>query len=112
MIVNTNMLVVVRQFRHDVRDSLAKFLNVVLFVATIAGVLFNFKTTGYWVFDCSDNRLIIRFVITYVIVYMVSVVCMRVMSLIGVSLYYGGALLILPMAALGYILNKRFVFNK
>ncbi len=84
---------------------------VALFFATVVGVLFNFKTTGYLVFKSKDNRLIFRFVATYVIVYAINVPSLKILSLVGIDMYYGGALLIFPMAVLAYILNKRFVFN-
>ncbi len=84
---------------------------VALFFATVVGVLFNFKTTGYLVFKSNDNRLVFRFAATYAIVYAVSVSSLKLLSLIGINMYYGGALLILPMAALAYILHKRFVFK-
>ena len=85
--------------------------SLALLLATVAGVLFNFKTTGYLVFKSSDNRLIFRFVATYAIVYMANVSILKALLLIGVDLYYGGAVLILPMAALSFILNKRLVFK-
>ena len=85
--------------------------TVALFFATIAGVLFNFKTTSHIVFNSHDNRLILYFVATYIGVYVVNVASLKVLTLIGVDVYYGGAALVLPMAVLAYILNKRFVFN-
>lgn len=85
--------------------------SLALLLATVAGVLFNFKTTGYLVFRSSDNRLIFRFAATYAIVYIANVSILKSLLLVGVDLYYGGAILILPMAALSFILNKRFVFK-
>jgi putative flippase GtrA len=82
-----------------------------LFLATVIGVLFNFKTTGYLVFKSKDNRLILRFATTYAIVYAVNVTTLKVLSLVGVDMYLGGALLLLPMAILAFFLNKAFVFN-
>lgn len=82
-----------------------------LFLATVIGVLFNFKTTGYLVFKSKDNRLIFRFAATYAIVYAVNVSALKLLSLVGIDMYFGGALLLLPMAILAYVLNKRFVFN-
>lgn len=82
-----------------------------LFIATIVGVLFNFKTTGWLVFKSNDNRLVFRFASTYAIVYAVNVSSLKALSLVGIDMYYGGAALIFPMAVLAYILNKRFVFK-
>ena len=82
-----------------------------LFFATVAGVLFNFKTTGFLVFNSRDNRLIWGFVATYIAVYVINVMCLKALTVVGVDVYYGGAALVLPMAILAYFLNKRFVFN-
>jgi putative flippase GtrA len=82
-----------------------------LLLATILGVLFNFKTTGALVFKSHDNRLIFRFLLTYGIVYTVNILSIKIFGSMGVNAYYSGAILIFPMAVLAYILNRRFVFN-
>ena len=85
--------------------------SVALLLATVIGVLFNFKTTGALVFKSHNNRLIFRFFITYGVVYIVNVLLIDVLDIFGINVYYSGAILILPMAVLAYILNARFVFN-
>jgi putative flippase GtrA len=84
---------------------------VAMLLATIIGVLFNFKTVGRLVFRSRDNRLIFHFAAIYVVVYTVNVLCVKAFTLISISPYYGGAISILPVAVFGYYLNKRFVFN-
>ncbi|HEY8101358.1 MAG TPA: GtrA family protein [Burkholderiaceae bacterium] len=84
---------------------------VALFLATCIGILFNFKTTGYWVFESKDNRRVLHFISVYIVTYGVNVACLKILSLLGIAPYFGGALLILPMAALAYLLNKWFVFK-
>jgi putative flippase GtrA len=81
------------------------------FISTVVGVLFNFKTTGRLVFGSHDNRLIFRFVGTYVIIYLANVAGLKLFSLFGIHPYLGGALLVLPLAVLAFTLNKRFVFH-
>jgi putative flippase GtrA len=82
-----------------------------LFLATILGVAFNFKSTGALVFGSHNNRLIIRFIASYAAIYFVNAVGIKILSHIGVTPYISGAVLIFPMAVLAFILNKRFVFN-
>lgn len=82
-----------------------------LLFATAAGVLFNFKTIGSIVFRHKDNRLILRFVAVYAIVYVVNLAGLKILAIAGVDMYYGAATLILPMAALAYLMHKRFVFQ-
>lgn len=85
--------------------------SVALLLATVVGVLFNFKSTGALVFGSHNNRLIFRFVGCYAIVYLANIAGIKVFSSQGLAPYIGGAILIVPMAALAFVLNKRFVFN-
>lgn len=85
--------------------------SLALLVATVVGVLFNFKSTGALVFGSHDNRLIFRFIGCYAIVYLANITGIKVFSNHGLAPYISGAILIVPMAALAFLLNKRFVFN-
>ncbi len=81
--------------------------------ATIIGVLFNFKTIGLLVFKNGDNRLLARFFGVYAIVYLCNVLCLKAFELGGIkNLYVSGIILVLPLALLGYGLNKKFVFER
>ena len=82
-----------------------------LFFATVAGVLFNFKSIGTLVFKSHNNRLVFRFIGAYSIIYLINTLGINAFSRIGLTPYVSGAILILPMAVLAFILNKRFVFN-
>ena len=82
-----------------------------LLLATAAGVLFNFKSTGVLIFKSHNNRLIFRFVAVYVLVYGVNVASIKLLQVLGVGPYYGGALLLLPMALLAFLLNRKYVFR-
>jgi putative flippase GtrA len=82
-----------------------------LLIATVCGVLFNFKTTGTLVFKTKSNRLIIRFIIVYLFIYLFNVVALQITNFLGVNLFLSQALLVLPLACLSYILNRQFVFN-
>jgi len=81
-----------------------------LLLATIIGILFNFKTTGVLVFKSHNNRLIFRFFGVYGLVYGVNVTSLKLLYELGVEPYYGGAVLIIPMALLAFLLNRKFVF--
>jgi putative flippase GtrA len=85
--------------------------TLALLLATVAGVLFNFKSTSALVFGSRENRLLARFVGCYAVVYVANVAGIKVLSHLGLDPYISGALLIVPMAMLSFILNKRFVFN-
>ena len=81
------------------------------FLATVCGVIFNFKSTGTIVFGSHDNSLIFRFFGSYSIIYLINIAGLEVFYQIGVTPYIGGAILILPVSILAFILNKKLVFN-
>ncbi|WP_354004863.1 GtrA family protein [Ramlibacter albus] len=84
--------------------------SMALLIGTVLGVLFNFKTTGTLVFGSHDNRLIFRFVGSYVFTYFCNLAGLRVLVGAGFSPQVGGLLLILPMAAVSFVILRRFVF--
>lgn len=79
--------------------------------STIVGIIFNFKTTGTVVFESTDNKLIFRFFGTYVLTFLISTSGIALFEMADIVSYYGGAIMILPMAFLSFYLNKNFVFN-
>lgn len=95
--------------------ALLVFLGLHYFVATlvstIVGVLFNFKTTGSLVFKIKKNSQIIQFIAVYAVLYVINIAGLALLSRLGLSTYYCGALMLLPMAVFAFILNKRFVFR-
>jgi putative flippase GtrA len=80
-------------------------------LATVMGVLFNFKSTGGLVFGSHDNRLIFRFIAQYLLVYAVNISGIAVLEAAGLRPEWGGALMLLPMAVLSFVLSKKFVFK-
>lgn len=81
--------------------------------ATVCGVLFNFQTFGRVVFKDFQPRLLGRFIGVYIVVYIANVAGLKLLEMVGLTdKYIAGAVLVLPVALLGYILNKTFVFNR
>lgn len=85
--------------------------SVASFLATVLGVLFNFKTTGKIVFESHDNGLIFRFFGVYGITYIVSVFFLYIFEQFAINMYLAGALLLLPMAVFSFLMNRHFVFQ-
>ena len=81
------------------------------FLSTVLGVLFNFKTTGVLVFRNKDNRLLFRFFGVYSVVYVINVLMLKALGIAGFDMYLAGALVIIPLAVLSFVLNKLFVFG-
>ena len=92
------------------------FLNfhytLALLLANILGILFNFKTFGLIVFKSHNNILIFKFTGVYLAVYFVNIACLKILQIFSVNNYIGQALLIIPLAILVFVLNKKFVFLK
>lgn len=82
-----------------------------VFLASLIGALFNFKTIGGLVFKSSDNALLFRFLGVYAVTYLLNVAALRAFSMCHVSMYLAGILLALPMALVAFALQSRFVFR-
>lgn len=82
-----------------------------LFAGTLLGTVFNFFTTGGYVFrDISLHRFP-RFVVCYLLLYGVNLVLLEWLSLMLGDKILSQAILILPMALLSFFLMARFVFS-
>ena len=84
-------------------------LAVVL--STIAGVLFNFKTTGTIVFKNNNNKLIFKFVAVYAITTTLGIIILRMAELAGINLYLAGLVSTGLCAIIAFLLNKNWVFK-
>ncbi len=81
-------------------------------LATIVGILFNFKTIGKYVFDSHNNNLIFKFFSVYVIVFFVNILVIKIFRTYGYNDYISGAFALLPSATLSFVLNKYYVFER
>ena len=79
-------------------------------LGTVLGVLFNFRTTGRFVFQNHDNRLLGRFILVYAVGYGVNFAGLWALQKLDLDPYEGGALLLAPSALLTFLLQKRYVF--
>ncbi|TCR03915.1 GtrA family protein [Neorhizobium sp. JUb45] len=80
-------------------------------VATVLGTLFNFKSIGSLVFADKDHTKLPRFVMVYVVVYLVNVTGVGGLVRLGIADWLGGLILLIPLALLSYFLNSRYVFK-
>ena len=83
-----------------------------LFCSYVCGVLWNFKTTGTLVFKNGDNRLIFKFISTYVFTYFINLFCLKSLLHLDVNKYIAQFILVFPIAILSFILFKLFVFKE
>lgn len=85
--------------------------SLAVLYSTILGVLFNFRTIGTIVFKNDNKKLIFRFVAVYVLTYFLNIIGLRFLKYIRFDMYIAGALLLVPMAVISYVLHKTFVFQ-
>jgi len=92
------------------------FLNMhysaALLLSTLLGVLFNFKTIGRLVFKNGRNDLIFRFVAVYAVTYLLNVSGLRIFSSYGFNMYSAGALLLIPVTVISFLLHNTVVFKE
>ncbi|MFK0386675.1 GtrA family protein [Agrobacterium sp. NPDC090273] len=80
--------------------------------STILGILFNFKSIGAFVFESRDNALLLRFIGVYLFLYLVNISGVSFLVHFDVPAWLAGLLLLLPLAILSFLLNRRYVFSK
>lgn len=81
-----------------------------LLIATVCGVAFNFMTLGGYVFRQLDARRLPRFVVVYLVVYLVNVACVHGLARPQWSPIWVQFVLAPWMGALSYLLMSRLVF--
>ena len=84
---------------------------IAAFLSTVFGVLFNFKSYGRLVFGSHDNSLIFRFFGVYGVCYLLGLAPLAWAKAHGVPILLMAAICALPMASIGFLLNRRFVFR-
>ena len=80
-------------------------------ISTVCGILFNFKTTGTLVFKNKDNRLLLRFFGVYTFTYFINIGLLKLFDMAGGGSLVAGAIIVLPMAVVSFLLMRRFVFK-
>jgi putative flippase GtrA len=86
--------------------------EVALLIATILGVLFNFTTTGHFVFGSHDRSRIWRFAGVYAAIYLLNALALHYLTYAGMAPLLA-QLLLTPAAAIAAFLALRgFVFRE
>lgn len=85
--------------------------NLALFFQYLLGVLWNFKTTGSIVFKNNNNRLIFKFIASYVFTFLINSILLYFLNRV-LNAYISQAILILPIAMLSFMIMKCWVFKQ
>ena len=83
-----------------------------LLSSTILGIIFNFKTISFFVFNSKDNSIIAKFISIYLLVYIINLLSLKCLTLLRINEYFAGLLTLLPSAAFSFYLNRKYVFKK
>lgn len=88
--------------------------RIAILLATILGVIFNFKTIGKLVFrhDNADIAVILKFLLVYTISYLLNSNGVTLVLKILDNSYLAGLIVIVPVSVLTYFLNRIFVFQR
>lgn len=82
-----------------------------LFSSTILGIIFNFQTTGLLVFKNKENKLLLKFIAVYAIIYAMSVSLLKIANVFQINLYFAGFITTGLTAVISFVLNKKWVFK-
>lgn len=80
-------------------------------IALLIGILFSFKTQGHLVFNNRNNRLLGRFILSWVFIYLCVIFLIGRIIDFGLDAYTAGALALPFSAVLSYVIQKYFVFK-
>jgi putative flippase GtrA len=82
------------------------------FGACALGILFSFRTQGVLVFRNPAPRLLLRYALFWLLIYLCNIGLIRLLLLLGLNAYVAGALALPPIVAMSFILQKYFVFRQ
>ncbi len=102
-----------------IATALGFYYTIAILIPHLLGALIKFKTIGVLVFRSHDNKLIGRFVLVYIAFYFISIGAVKLIFVLvndwgtwfEYRNYIAGALTILPLSIINYLVNKKFVFR-
>jgi putative flippase GtrA len=84
--------------------------TIALAFSTFVGVLFNYLTLSTIVFKTSNNIVLIKYFLNYLLIYCVSILLIYFLLKLGFDQNFSGAIVIVSMSLLNFYVLKRFVF--
>ena len=97
-------------FLYALFNTIGLVANFALLLQYIFGVLWNFKTTGTIVFQNKNNKLIFKFISSYIFTFLINSILLKIL-VNYINDYLAQAILILPIALLSFIILKYWVFK-
>tara|TARA_B110000003_G_scaffold168842_1_gene168757 strand:- start:8176 stop:8556 length:381 start_codon:yes stop_codon:yes gene_type:complete len=85
---------------------------IATFVSTVLGTIFNFFTIGRLVFNSKNNSFFYKFVFCVWFLFFISTGGIAFIHNFDISYEVAGLIIIIPRAAIGFLLNKFWVFKE
>ena len=85
---------------------------IATFFSTVLGTIFNFFTTGRLVFKSKNNSFFYKFVFCVWFLYLISTGAIAFIHNFDISYEIAGLIIIIPRAAIAFLLNKNWVFKE
>lgn len=85
--------------------------QLAVILATVAGVLFNYFSTGRLVFSHTGLNRLLVFVLGYAVVCVLNIAILRALAALDVDSLLGQLIAVPPLAVLAYFINSRLVFG-
>jgi putative flippase GtrA len=82
------------------------------FLAVVVGIVIGFKTQATLVFQNPDNRLFVRFVTLWVVMYVLTTAIIAQFISLGMNAYAAGAAMLPISATISFIVQKTWVFRR
>lgn len=79
-------------------------------LALLLGILFSFATQGKLVFNNATRETFVKFVIAWLLIYVVNISIIAMLMRVGMSAYLAGAVALVPVTLLSYFVLKFAVF--
>jgi putative flippase GtrA len=86
--------------------------SLALLISSVLGILFNFKSTGIVIFGSRNNKLLLRFLLVYLVAYFINLSLIDFLLICGFNSYVSAAICLPPLAIFSFFMNSKFVFNK
>lgn len=80
------------------------------FGAALLGIVFSFRTQGSFVFRNRDPRLIVRFAIFWLVIFLFNIGLIAGFVHLGFNAYAAGALALVPVVLASFVVQKFLVF--
>ena len=79
--------------------------------ALMLGILFSFHTQGALVFGNKNRRLLLKFAVSWAVIYLVNVAFIGALIHVGLDAYGAGLVALVPMTILSYLAQRFCVFR-